>query len=71
MYTVRLTERDYATLVMMLGFAGAAWTKQEPLPQSWKEVTDWIVIQGFPTNYTYWHDKEELRKKKEGELCSG
>jgi hypothetical protein len=56
---------------MMLGFANGAVSKEvnQPIPDNWKEVTDWILAQSDQESvYTYWHDKTELRARKEAEL---
>ena len=64
-----LTDRDYCTLCHMMGFAVGAWTKNGELPAAWRDLVDWIIIQGDdPNTYTYFNNKEELRLKKEAEL---
>lgn len=69
--TIELTQRDHETLIMMLGFAAGAigrGRKEGLIPASWKEVTDWVLIQGAPDTYTYFNDKEPLRARKLREL---
>lgn len=69
--TIRLTRKDHSVLCAMLGYAAGAQLKDEgfihPLH---KEVTDWVLIQGAPNNYTYYHEKEALRAKKEAEFLA-
>lgn len=72
MIELKLTLGDYQALCMMLGYATGAHHKQDgPIPQPWKDVTDWILIQGSPNNYTYYNDKNRLREQKEKELSLG
>ena len=69
MKTLRLTESDYQTLCLMLGSATGAHLKENaPIPQSMKDLVDWVMIQGSPNNYTYWNDKNRLAEQKEAEL---
>jgi hypothetical protein len=67
-YTLKLTENDYCTLILMLGFAaGAKMQRHEEIPETWKELTDWILTQGRPENKTYYHAvyADLIRKQKE------
>lgn len=69
MKTIRLSEADYQTLILTLGYATAACMKEGgAFETEMKAVTDWILIQGDSKNYTYWHDKETLKTNKLAEL---
>lgn len=66
---LKLTRKDFDSLCMMMGYAAGAHMKGDaPMPTCWKELTDWILIQGSPDAYTYWTDKNRLKDQKEKEL---
>lgn len=69
MKILRFTEKDYQSLILLLGLAAGAYSKDNsPVPEGFREVIDWTLIQGGPNNYTYWHDKNRLSELKEKEL---
>lgn len=69
MIELKLTPQDYQSLCILMGYANAAHTiKDGPLPQAWKDLTDWILIQGDESNYTYYNDKNRLKEQKLKEL---
>lgn len=70
MVNLKLTNSDYAALLLVLGYVSAiSHEKNLTVQNATRELTDWILIQGAPDNYTYWNDKETLRAKKELELA--
>lgn len=69
MVTLRFSKCDYDTLLILLGFALSAAMKDDALmPQNFKEVIDWTILQGSSDNYIYWHNKNLLKNQKEAEL---
>ena len=72
MKNIRLTDEDFGTLLLMMGMAVGAHMRTskigEDIPQSFKEVTDWILLQGGEGRL-YWHNRVSLEKKKFGELA--
>lgn len=70
MINLKLIRKDYESLVMMLGYANGSHNQKDgPMPQAWKDLTDWVLIQGSESNYTYYNDKNRLREAKEKELA--
>lgn len=65
MIELKLTKDDYGHLCLLLGMATATVEKDDT---ALKELIDWILIQGHRENYTYWNDKDSLKRKKESEL---
>jgi hypothetical protein len=56
---------------MTLGYAtGAASRNGEKIPDETKECIDWVLAQGDESTHTYWHDKAELKVRKEAELAA-
>lgn len=69
MKTLRLSENDYQSLCMLLGYSMASHSlKDGPAPLPWKELVDWVLIQGNESNYTYYNDKNRLKEQKEAEI---
>lgn len=68
--TIQLTRSDYETLLMMLGFAnGSRKGTDGEIPPSWKEVTDWVLLQGgAPGTHLYFHEREPFLARKQAEL---
>lgn len=66
---LKLTFADYQMLILMLGYAAGAKTRAEgDIPESWGEITDWILVQGGHDNYTYTTNRDDLIRKKGMEL---
>jgi hypothetical protein len=70
MKILRLTESDYSVLMMMLGMATGTASKDGAIPDSFKKLVDWIIVQGGNEHsYTYFTDKQTIKAIKEDEIA--
>lgn len=76
MKTIKLIDKDYESLCMLMGYAAGAWSSasRTSMPHAWRELTDWILLQGDSNSRTYFFDRALLLEQKEKELaeeCGG